>query len=69
MRFRPILITALAVIFGSAILVTDPVWNGLAWSLIFGMFASTILTLIVIPVIYYMFEKKSWHKEETHENL
>ena len=69
MRFRPILITALAVIFGSAILVTDPVWNGLAWSLIFGMFASTMLTLIVIPVIYYMFEKKSWHKEETHENL
>ncbi len=69
MRFRPILITALAVIFGSAILVTDPVWNGLAWSLIFGMFASTMLTLVVIPVIYYMFEKKSWHKEETHENL
>ncbi|MHB8282171.1 MAG: efflux RND transporter permease subunit [bacterium] len=69
MRFRPILITALAVIFGSAILVTDPVWNGLAWALIFGMFASTILTLIVIPVIYYMIEKKSWHKEEINENL
>lgn len=69
MRARPIIITALAVIFGSAILVTDPVWNGLAWALIFGMFASTTLTLIVIPVLYYMIEGKRWRKEEIHDNL
>lgn len=69
MRARPIIITALAVIFGSAILVTDPVWNGLAWALIFGMLASTTLTLIVIPVLYYMIEGRRWHKEETHDNL
>ncbi len=69
MRARPIIITALAVIFGSAILVTDPVWNGLAWALIFGMFASTALTLVVIPILYYMIEGKRWHKEDIHDSL
>ena len=69
MRARPIIITALAVIFGSAILVTDPVWNGLAWALIFGMLASTTLTLVVIPVLYYMVEGRRWHKEDVHDNL
>lgn len=69
MRARPIIITALAVILGSMILVTDPVWNGLAWALIFGMLASTTLTLIVIPVLYYMIEGRKWHKEEIHDNL
>jgi multidrug efflux pump subunit AcrB len=51
-RFRPILLTALAIMFGSAIMVTDPVFGGLAVSLIFGTFASTMLTLIVIPLLY-----------------
>lgn len=69
MRARPIIITALAVVSGSAILVTDPVWNGLAWALIFGMIASTALTLIVIPVLYYMIEGGRWHKEDIHDNL
>jgi multidrug efflux pump subunit AcrB len=69
MRARPIIITALAVIFGSAILVTDPVWNGLAWALIFGMLASTTLTLVVIPTLYYMMEGKRWRKEDIHDNL
>ncbi len=69
MRARPIIITALAVIFGSVILVTDPVWNGLAWALIFGMLASTTLTLVVIPVLYYIIEGRRWHKEDTHDNL
>ncbi len=69
MRARPIIITALAVVFGSMILVTDPVWNGLAWALIFGMIASTALTLVVIPVLYYMIEGSRWHKEDTHDSL
>ncbi len=69
MRARPIIITALAVIFGSAILVTDPVWNGLAWALIFGMLASTALTLVVIPVLYYMIEGKRWGEEEIRGGL
>ena len=59
-RLRPIVLTAAAAILGSAVIVTDPVWSGLALALIFGMLASTALTLVVIPVFYYMVEKKNW---------
>ncbi|HEY6011539.1 MAG TPA: efflux RND transporter permease subunit, partial [Nitrospirota bacterium] len=59
-RTRPIVLTAAAAILGSAVIVTDPVWSGLALALIFGMLASTALTLVVIPVFYYMVEKKNW---------
>ncbi|MGC8706029.1 MAG: efflux RND transporter permease subunit [Desulfurella sp.] len=55
-RFRPILLTALAIVFGSAIMITDPVFGGLAISLVFGTFISTALTLIVIPLIYYIWQ-------------
>lgn len=57
-RFRPILLTALAIILASAIMVTDPVFGGLAISLIFGTFASTALTLVVIPLIYYLWQRR-----------
>lgn len=57
-RFRPIMLTALAIILGSAIMITDPVFGGLAVSLIFGTFASTILTLVVIPLLYYLWERR-----------
>jgi multidrug efflux pump subunit AcrB len=59
-RTRPIVLTAAAAILGSAVIVTDPVWSGLALALIFGMLASTALTLVVIPVFYYLVEKKNW---------
>jgi multidrug efflux pump subunit AcrB len=58
-RFRPILLTALAIILGSAIMITDPVFGGLAVSLIFGTFASTALTLVVIPLSYYLWQRHS----------
>lgn len=57
-RFRPIMLTALAIIMGSAVMVTDPVFGGLAVSLIFGTFASTVLTLVVIPLMYYLWERR-----------
>jgi multidrug efflux pump subunit AcrB len=57
-RFRPILLTALAIILGSAIMITDPVFGGLAVSLIFGTFASTALTLVVIPLMYYLWQRR-----------
>ncbi len=57
-RFRPILLTALAIILGSAIMITDPVFGGLAVSLIFGTFASTALTLVVIPLVYYLWQRR-----------
>jgi multidrug efflux pump subunit AcrB len=57
-RFRPILLTALAIILASAIMITDPVFGGLAISLIFGTFASTLLTLVVIPLLYYLWQRR-----------
>lgn len=51
-RLRPILLTTLAIVLGSAIMVPDPVFGGLAISLIFGTLASTILTVFVVPILY-----------------
>ncbi|MEJ2361871.1 MAG: efflux RND transporter permease subunit [Gammaproteobacteria bacterium] len=56
-RFRPILLTALAIMFGSAVMISDPVFGGLAVALISGTFASTILTLIVIPLLYMLWQQ------------
>jgi len=53
-RFRPILLTAGAAMFGSWVITLDPIFSGLAWSFIFGLFASTLFTLVVVPVIFYM---------------
>lgn len=53
-RFTPILLTAGAAIFGSWVITLDPVFSGLAWSFIFGVFASTVFTLVVVPLIYYL---------------
>jgi multidrug efflux pump subunit AcrB len=57
-RFRPILLTALAIVFGSAVMVTDPVFGGLAISLMFGTIASTMLTLVVIPLVYEAWQRR-----------
>ena len=57
-RMRPILLTAFAIILGTAIMVVDPVFGGLAVSLIFGTFASTVLTLLVIPLVYFVYETR-----------
>ncbi len=52
-RMRPILLTALTTAFGAFPILFDPVFSGLAWSLIFGLLASTFFTLLVVPVTYY----------------
>jgi multidrug efflux pump subunit AcrB len=52
-RFRPILLTAGAAMFGSVVITLDPIFSGLAWSFIFGIFASTAFSLIVVPLLYY----------------
>jgi len=52
-RLRPILLTTLAIVFGSVIMVTDPVFGGLAISLISGTVVSTVLTVLVVPLLYY----------------
>ncbi len=57
-RFRPILLTAGAAMLGAWPITLDPIFSGLAWSLIFGIVASTGFTLIVIPVVYHRLERR-----------
>lgn len=57
-RARPIALTALAAMIGALFILDDPIFNGLAISLIFGIFASTLLTLLVIPVLYYAYLRR-----------
>ena len=61
-RTTPILLTTGAVVIGAVIILFDPIFQGLAISLVFGAIVSTLLTLIVVPLIYYMSEKKKWEK-------
>ncbi len=53
-RFRPIFLTGITVIAGGVVMLLDPIFQGLALALMTGIFASTALTLVVIPVLYYM---------------
>jgi multidrug efflux pump subunit AcrB len=57
-RAKPIMLTGLAAMVGAFFILDDPIFSGLAVSLIFGIFVSTILTLVVIPVMYYAFRRK-----------
>ncbi|RTR36804.1 efflux RND transporter permease subunit [Shewanella canadensis] len=57
-RAKPIMLTALAAMIGALFIIDDPIFNGLAISLIFGIMISTLLTLVVIPVLYYAVMKK-----------
>lgn len=61
-RTTPILLTTGAVVIGAAVILFDPIFQGLAISLVAGAIASTILTLLVVPLIYYMVERKKWEK-------
>ncbi len=56
-RFRPIVLTAAALVVGGAVIFLDPIFQGLAVSLISGVVVSTGLTLVVIPILYYMYLK------------
>ncbi|MFV0366883.1 MAG: efflux RND transporter permease subunit [Hyphomicrobiaceae bacterium] len=51
-RFKPILLTAVAAMIGAVVILTDPIFQGLAISLLFGLISSTLLTVLVIPAIY-----------------
>ena len=53
-RLRPILLTASAAMLSSVPITLDPIFSGLGWSLIFGLFASTVFTMFVIPVCYWL---------------
>ncbi|MBU0644199.1 MAG: efflux RND transporter permease subunit [Alphaproteobacteria bacterium] len=55
-RFKPILLTAIAAMIGAAVILVDPIFQGLAISLLFGLLSSTALTVLVIPAIYRIFK-------------
>jgi len=55
-RFKPILLTAVAAMIGAVVILADPIFQGLAISLLFGLLTSTLLTVLVIPAIYRVFK-------------
>ena len=59
-RAKPIILTGLAAMIGAFFILSDPIFSGLAISLIFGILISTILTLVIIPVLYYAFMHKKF---------
>jgi len=54
LRTRPILLTATTTLLGNWIITLDPIFSGLAWAIIFGLFSSTIFTIMVIPLVYWL---------------
>jgi multidrug efflux pump subunit AcrB len=66
-RAKPIALTALAAMAGAVFILDDPIFSGLAVSLLFGLFVSTVLTLVVIPVVYYgvMRKRVAWIRTAT----
>ena len=59
-RTTPILLTAGTVVIGAFVILFDPIFQGLAISLMGGTIVSTVLTLLVVPLVYYMIEKKNY---------
>jgi multidrug efflux pump subunit AcrB len=68
-RLLPIMLTSLTTIFGSLTIISDPVWAGLAWAIIFGLSLSVFLTLIIFPIMYYRFQKADWETKEEDKNI
>ncbi len=62
-RFRPMLLTAAAVVVGSAIILADPIFQGLAISLMAGEVASLLLSRSAVPILYY----KLWRSQKTNQ--
>nr|WP_316639633.1 efflux RND transporter permease subunit [uncultured Roseateles sp.] len=60
-RAQPIMLTGMAAMMGAFFILDDPIFNGLAISLIFGIFVSTLLTLVVIPTLYYLAYRHRLH--------
>ena len=66
-RTTPILLTTGAVVIGASIILFDPIFQGLAISLVAGAIVSTVLTLIVVPLIYYISDRKKWETNSLSE--
>lgn len=51
---RPVLLTAGTTLLGNLVIILDPVFSGLALAIIFGIISSTLFTLVVVPIVYYL---------------
>jgi multidrug efflux pump subunit AcrB len=58
-RMRPVLLTAGTTLLGNAVIILDPVFSGLALAIMFGIIASTIFSLLVVPVVYFLVFKST----------
>ena len=65
-RFRPMLLTAAAVVVGASVILFDPIFQGLAISLMAGEVASTLLSRMAVPVLYYLSERRHEHVSPPH---
>ena len=65
-RAQPIVLTGLAAMIGALFILDDPIFNGLAISLIFGIAVSTLLTLVVIPVLYFALYRRRFQSDRSH---
>jgi multidrug efflux pump subunit AcrB len=68
MRARPIILSAIAAMIGALFILSDPIFKGLAVSLIFGMAVCSVLTLIVIPIAYYRSKKDKVKQKPSCKN-
>jgi len=59
-RVKPIALTAISALVGAYFILNDPIFNGLAISLVFGLAVSTLLTLLVVPLLYYTLARCRW---------
>jgi len=69
LRFRPILLTAAAVVVGSLVMLFDPIFQGLAISLMMGSIAAVILSPVTVPVLYYLIARRGRAEELRREAL
>jgi len=68
-RTRPILATAGTTLLGNWVITLDPIFSGLAWAIIFGILTSTVFTLLVIPVVYWLLYGRADVVLERNTNL
>ncbi|MDD3730008.1 MAG: efflux RND transporter permease subunit, partial [Endomicrobiaceae bacterium] len=63
-RFKPMFLTAMAVVVGAGVILFDPIFQGLALSLITGEVAATLLSLTTVPVLYYVLKRREHEKNK-----
>jgi multidrug efflux pump subunit AcrB len=68
-RFRPMLLTAAAVVVGSFVILFDPIFQGLAISLMVGEIAATVLSRLAVPVVYYLLARGGRAEELRQQGL